>query len=217
MRDLFGGKIELYHVLHDLHFQSHELESNRMGIEHLESVKDFIRKGMFPEATIISHRELHSEHLAVPSYIKAAEIAIERNADFHLWIEDDALVLDRECHNWNSQLKDADVGLYRDNGHHQMINTAFFLSSRGFDERMLDIFKHYKADGKDYFATSMGSQTEHFFWRASKKQVVLNNTYAERHHPPNGKTIPELKKWLRLIIPEIQEEHLSYLHLDFGE
>jgi hypothetical protein len=220
MKDLFDGEIELYHVFHDFHFQHDELESNRSyGELHLDRVRMFIDGEAFSEAKIIRHREVNYDHFAVPSFIKAAEVALEREADFHLWMEDDAIVLDEDCDRWGELLKGCDVGIYRDTRRHKMFNTAFFLSTREFDEKAVTALRGYERDSAvDYFKMGHGSQIEHTMWRASRKQAVLNKRYASRHHP-GGKwgTVSELRKWVKDAIPEITDEHLSYLYLDFGD
>jgi hypothetical protein len=217
MRKVFGGQMELYHIFHDLHVKDDELESNRShGLEHLDRVNHFIKKGLFSEAFIVRHQERNIEHLAIPSFLKAARIAIRENADFHVWLEDDAIILDKECNKWKDDLKNADVGLYRDTRWQKMINCAFFVSTREFDKRMVNIFSDYQRDNTENYIP-FGSQVEHFLWRASKSQALLKGKYAERHHP-SGKWkvhLPALKKWLVDAIPEITQEHLDYLNLDF--
>jgi hypothetical protein len=219
MREMFDGKIELYHIFHDLHTQHGELESSRDYTEDsLENVRQFIEYDLFSEAIVISHRESSIEHLALPSFKMALEMTIQRDADFHLWMEDDAIIFDKECNLWEKKLGDADVGLYRDTRSQKMINTAFFLSRGSFDRRMLKYIKNYHRDSAEDYSP-FGSQIEYAFWSASKSQAVLKAEYAKRHHP-YGKwrsTISDVKRWLKGAIPEISEDHLDYLRLDFAE
>jgi len=98
MREVFPGSLELYHVHHNSNVKDTQLHSSKfLGESHLDNVRRFIAEGRYPEANIIEHSKTNMELPLIPSVMLAAQTALERDADLHLWIEDDAIVFDLEC------------------------------------------------------------------------------------------------------------------------
>lgn len=215
MQALFPGEMKLFHIFHDSNQEGSEIESNRLSDSHRKNVWDFLSKKLYPNAKIIAHQETSTENTALPSYRLAAEIAMEEQADFHLWIEDDALVFDTECNLWPERVKD--IGLYRFTQKQEMVNPSFLLSTPGYNRRLLELFKNYRKEDSSLYAI-YGSQIERVFWQAVQHSVVLPKKFANRHHPYPSKWAvwrPELEQWLQQRIPEISTAHLGLLKLDF--
>lgn len=217
MKESFG-EVKLFHVFHNLHVRHGQLESNRdYGLEALGRVRYFIGNKKFNEAIVVDHQEVNLNHLILPSLIMCADIAIKEKADYHLWLQDDAIVFDKDCHLWQFIMKGKDVGLYRNTFGQQMINLAFFLSNTDFSKKLLPSLKEYVRDNSRDWGP-VGSQMEHLFWNTCSNPVLLNKDYATRHHI-GGKwtfTAEDLKVKLKEMIPEITEEDLGLVDLDFA-
>ena len=220
MRKAFGGEVKLYHIFHDMHVEDKQLQSNKVyDLSDVNRVWEFIYRGFYNEAKFVPHQEVNTELLSLPSMMKAAEVAIEEKADFHLWLEDDAIVYDLECGKWAELMKGATVGLYRSTVKQQMINPSFFVSTVEYDRKLLEALKDYKKEPHEKFA-QYGSQIEHLLWTLCENPVLLNSAAAQRHHPYGTKWsvwLPELKEWLKSTIPDIQPEHVGLLDIDFAK
>ena len=152
---------------------------------------------------------------------------LEQNADFHLWIEDDAIVYDTECNVWATTLGSGDVGIYRDNSEKQMINMAYFLSTKEFDQRLRQLLCEFHKNmnisqnkGKFDEFKRQGNLIEHMFWRAARDLIYLGPDKVIRHHPhptPYKKTGKDVREWLKKNIPNIEDEDLDVLQIDFDD
>jgi hypothetical protein len=219
MRKIYPGDFSLVHIWHNAHNPDYHLESNRkLGGEKLLNVEAFINSNKFFNAEIITHNKTSPEWPGLESIKLALETTIARNADFHLWLEDDAIVYDKDCDYWATTLGSCDVGLYRDTNCKQMINTAYFLSTSEFDKRLLHIIHEYKAKPRDLYK-GKGSQLEHTFWLAARKPSVFDLDKAIRHHPysKHTKTSKDVADWLSRKLPDISTGDLHTLRLDFDE
>lgn len=220
-----GGIVHLYHIFHDLEGIKGQLESNRViPDKSLVRVRGLTGTGYFGEARIVRHARTHFWPI-VPSLQLAAETALKLNADFHLWLEDDAIVYDTDCDTWALTLRDADVGLYADTDAKQMINTAYFISTREFDERFLRVLSELKPGvtlnsnlGKwsDYIGKN--SLIEHCAWRAARKPVYLGPDKMYKHHlyERYRRTKAMVAAWLKNTIPGITDDDLATLSDDFA-
>ena len=210
MKHVFPGEMKLYHIFHDVHVDNTILESNRLNHKHLDNAREFIRNDRYQNATIVKHKEVNPELLSLPSCRLGVEIALEENADLHLWLEDDAIVFDKDCASWSPKI---DIGLYRYTMHAEMVNCAFMLTSSDYDRKILPQLCSYEDDHKIY---PNSSQIEHMFWQNVKTHVMLNPDNATRHHPyPPAVTKDNVRDWLRYKIPNIEQEDINMLDLDF--
>jgi len=226
MKERFCGKLELWHIFHNADYKGAGLDSNKqLGREHVDRVSKWISKHKFFNANILSHKENSKEAPMLPSVERALRLAKEERADLHLFLEDDALVYDPDCGTWATTLGDCDVGLYRNTPGHGMINTAYFLGTAEFDNRLSKILEEYKRGmslpankgfWEDY--RNKGSQIEHTAFRACRKPAILKSSCAVRHHVKNGSkyrsTTADVKAWLTRTFPEITTEDLNLLDLD---
>jgi hypothetical protein len=228
MREQFHGDVQLYHVFHDCHISGSAMASNKVDETHVQKVRAAIDDGMFSHAKIIKHHEINEDWPALPSFVLAATLIPKVvNADFHLWLEDDAIVYDPDCGSWAITLGSHDVGLYQNTNEKQMINTAYFLSTNEFDvrfSRMLTEFKRtlqipQTAKGAWDNYTGRGSLIEHCAWRAARSAVYLGPNKAFRHHPHPRYTKDRamVHAWLENTIPNITADDLALLALDFPD
>ena len=228
MKERFNGRILYYHILHNLHDSKHNLFSNKQLCENkLKLVEEYIKQEKFKNAHILSHERTSAAWPALHSVKIAANcLGSIGFYDFHLWMEDDAIIYDTDCDQWATILGSADVGLYRNTDKKQMINTAYFLSTPEFDHRILRILEEFHNDldirqNKGLFDNFKGgaSTIEHLFWRAARKPVLLNPDHAMRHHPyvKHRRTGEEVRRWLRRTIPNISNEDIELTKQDFDD
>ncbi len=183
MKERFNGRILYYHIFHNSHDCNYNLFSNKHLCENkVKSVEEYIRQGKFKNARILSHEQTTAGWPALHSVKLAANCLGSSGCyDFHLWMEDDAIIYDTDCDQWATILGSADVGLYRNTDKKQMINTAYLLSTPEFDHRISRILEEFHSDldirqNKGLFDNFKGggSTVEHLFWRAARKPVLLN-------------------------------------------
>lgn len=106
-------------------------------------VRAWTEDGKFEGATIVQHDVVHRPYPSLPSVHLGVEHALNRGADFHLWLEDDALVLDRSCPMWTELLEGREVGVYPPTPQH--LHTAFLVTTPPFDRRILPQLADYQA------------------------------------------------------------------------
>ena len=229
MQRRFNGELKLIHIFHDIHLPNERLASNKLDETRLDNVRTFMRDGRYANATVLTHREISSEWPCLPSVKYACDQTISKNMDFHLWMEDDAIVYDLYCGQWATNLGSHDVGLYMNTINKEMINCAYFLSTQEYDNRLLVMLEEFKKNmpikngqGKiigDY--STMGSVIDHVFYRACRSPVYIGPGMAYRHHPyANGghrKTGTDVKHWLQNTLPYIDNKDLDLLNLDFDD
>lgn len=212
MKSLFCGEMKLFHIFHNFHAAS-RLASGKLSSGRLNKVKEFIYNGMYSNAEVIEHTtDCSNTWPALASVKLAARLTIKENADFHLWMEDDAIVYDTSCNKWATTLGSADVGLYRDTFHKGMINTAYFLSTKEFDSRLIPILEEFKATAKD-----KASLIEGVLHRTARQPVLLEHENAIRNHHSRNytRTKEDIKNWLKDRFPKISMSDLALLDLDF--
>lgn len=211
MKETFPGEVKLYHIHHDTHIEDNRLASNReLDHDNLLHVRKYIKSF----SNVISHQEIFKDFLLLPSCRIGINICLQENADLHLWLEDDAIVHDTSCHTWIEQMKDKDVGTFRQTAQNGMFNCAFMLSTKSYDKRLLLSLENYKDDGI-YYPES--SQFENLLYKNANASCLLNRNAAFRHHP-RGKykiTGKEVADWLKNTIPDITEDDINLLKYDF--
>lgn len=227
MRQCITGEVKLFHIFHDGHNTSAgKTNSAKMRADRVDMVKAHISSGSYPEAIIRSHKRTCDFHPVLPSLQLAVQVALEEQADFHLWLEDDAIVYDQDCGTWATTLASGDAGLYADTDKKQLINTAYFLSTREYDQRFNLLLQEFqnrptitanKGRWDDY--AGRGSLIEHVAWRAARRPVYLGPGKMFRHHPyaRHTKTAAMVKEWLRNNIKGITKPDLDLLALDFED
>jgi hypothetical protein len=208
MRALFPGSVECVLVQHRADAASGEtaLESLRHGRDKLELVARWTAEGRYDGADIIGHDILHAAYPSIPSLHLGVKEALARHADFHLWLEDDALVFDRDCAHWDALLGGREVGVYRPFHH---LNSAYLLTRPSFDRRVLGPLSDHAS------FTWRGRRIEPFLRQHMRtRRAYLEPRYAVRYHhryyPYTG---------LRYVVDALRElapEALPLLDLDFG-
>ncbi len=210
MRRLFAGEVEVVLIQHraDASGGGTELESiaDGDGRAKLELVRRFTEEGRYRNADIIAHDIRHPPYPSIPSYHLAVREALQRGADFHLWMEDDALVFDRQCGQWDSILGGTEVGCYRRHSAH--LHSAYLLTRPSFDARIV-------LQLADYESWTWKRRIEPFLRRnQATRRTILRRHYAVRYHhryyPFTG---------LRYVVDAVREiapEAVSELDLDYG-
>jgi hypothetical protein len=216
MRDVFPGSLELYHIHHNSHVEDTQLHSSvHLGEENLNNVRRFIAENKYPDARIIEHSRVNKELPLIPSVLLAAQTALEREADLHLWIEDDAILFDLDCWRWPHKVA-CELGSYRNTVHQKMIVCSYYLSRPSFDGRLIPALHSYKKEPNWKYAR-YGSQYEHMLFNiGGQKLSILNSECAYRHHLHSTwrKTRADVERWLKKHLP-ITAEDLELLKLDF--
>lgn len=207
MRAWFGGRMDVVIIQHraDARGGNRRLESLKQGTKGLELVRQFTEEGRYEGAEIIGHEIIHKPYPSIPSFHMGVKAALDRNADFHLWLEDDALIVDPECCRWDERLGPREVGVY--NTFHAL-NPAYLLTRRSFDARIVGPLSRYE-DWRE------SSRFEVFLRRKMRtSRVHFDRSYATRNHyhvyPYAG--LRYVAERVRQLAPE--DAHL--LDLDFG-
>jgi hypothetical protein len=207
MRERFQGEMSCVIVQHraDARGGNRRLESLKQGTKGLDLVRRFTEEGRYDGAEIIGHEIVHKPYPSIPSFHLGVKAALERDADFHLWLEDDALIVDPDCGRWDELLGPREVGVY--NTFHAL-NPAYLLTRRCFDERILEPLSRYQ-DWRE------SSRFEVFLRNKMRtSRVYFDRSYATRNHyhayPYAG--LRYVAERVRTLAPEAA--HL--LDLDFG-
>jgi hypothetical protein len=208
MRRIFGGVMECVIIQHRSQAPGgdHKLESTRWDPEKLAVVRRWTEEGRYQGADVIPHSIDHQPYPSIPGYHLAVKEALDRGADFHLWLEDDALVFDRACDRWDELLGGTEVGVYR--RFHQL-HSAYLLTRPSFDRRILPKLG-------DYGRWNWRGRIEPELRRNMRTRLTfLEMSYAVRYHnryyPYTG------LRYVVQAVREIAPEALPLLELDFGE
>ena len=178
-------------------------------------IAEWTDAGRYAGATIVRHDEPLDPRYPqlLPSYRIGMEIARRERADFHLWLEDDAIVLDRDCGQWGDLLADKDAGVYQ---LVQNICPAFFVSTPAFDTRLLSIVRDRKVDGihqpfddTQGWRPSLGDVEYYTTWACKTERALLNPASVARvHSRPESH---QLVQFVRAIAPR----EAGLLNIDF--
>lgn len=163
--------------------------------------------GRFAGADVVSHDVHNPNYPSIPTFHRACREALERGADFHLWLEDDALVCDPDCGRWPEIFGQREMGVYR---YFSEINAAFFVTRPAFDARALPGLAQYERWTKK-------ERIERFLRRNLRTpRAHLNPAHAVRTHrnpfPHTGARF--VADMVRRIAPE--DAHLLDLELGPG-
>lgn len=94
------------------------------------------------KVTIIKHAERLGRYPSLPSMRKGIEKAIEEDADFHIWLEDDAIICDRDIQMWSQLIPNGSIATYdywEENGS-RFMKSAWVITTKDFDKRILPYF-----------------------------------------------------------------------------
>ena len=174
MRRMIDGQVEVAIIQHRKIPRNADtfLATNKTA-GGTQRVADWTRSGRFEAATIIGHDIEHPPYPSIPSFHLACEAALERRADYHLWLEDDALVWDEECDRWPEIFGPREIGVYRS---FSAINASYFVSRPDFDQRILSGLA-------DYGHWSRKRRLEPWLWQNLRtRRVRLSPRYAVRTH-----------------------------------
>lgn len=209
MQECFPGELEAVVIQHRANAAggNRRLESLKGDSdERLDRVLKWTEEGRFAGATVLPHDVIHRPYPSIPTVHRGVQAALERDADFHIWLEDDALLLDFDCADWDKLLGQSEVGVYR---RFHYLNTAYLVTRRSFAERIEKPLSRYD----DW---SENSRLEKFLWRqlaTSRAYLKPENAvrYHHQYYPYTG--LRYVADALRRIAPEA----LPLLDIDFGE
>jgi hypothetical protein len=178
------------------------------GSEGMERVRRWTDEdGKYDAADeVFVHREIYVRYPSLPSVRYAVEVALDRDADFHLMLEDDALVCDEECGSWPEFFGPGEIGVYR---YYHYCNSAFLVMRPPFLRRILPGLQ-------DYDSWNERSRLERFFFRHMRTtRTHLNPAAAVRAHP---REFPYTGMgYVADMVRRIAPEKLRLLDIDFGE
>lgn len=208
MQQRFPGEIEVLLIQHQAKQQRFaRLQSAKLPADREQLLAEWTAAGRYQPASVLRHAEWHEPYPNLPSMQIAAEEALRRKADFHVWLEDDAMLVDEDCDRWEELLAGAELGVYRSGA--KMINHAWFISRPSFDQRILPGIKRR-------WMWRRFSRLESWLRTQTKTAPAeLEPRFATRHHhkeyPYTG------MPWLVAAIAELCPEELDLLTIDFGE
>ncbi len=209
MRERFRGTIEVVLIQHRTLPGGADgfLETTHVDLSWGQRVQQWSEDGRFAPADIITHDIQNPSYPSIPSLHFACRESLERGADFHLWLEDDALVWDPEFGRWPEMFGDREIGVYRS---FSDVNSAFFVTRPSFDRRVLSALE-------DYGRWSRAERIERFLRKSVRtRRAHLNPAYAVRNHrnlyPFTGPRF--VADMVRRLAPD--EAHLLDLELGAG-
>lgn len=209
MRELSGFEFDVYLVQHLTPVYHACLETST--INGVEKVKKMTDEGKFEGAHIIQHSENNDMCPPLPSYKKGVEVFLREKGDLHIWLEDDALIMDKNPRRW---LDIKDVGTYI---RLPFVPVRHTITTRAFDERMLQKMNTEQWDAsawgrKYWFGCPLKGHPEYFMTECCKKKLHLKRKFAVFHHDgPSWKVRVDLN-FLKEFIPQ---DELKILDLDF--
>lgn len=208
MQERFPGEMSCVIVQHrtDASGGNSRLTSLSEDDGGLERVRRFTEEGYYEGAEIITHDVVHKPYPSIPTIHLGVKAALDRGADFQLWMEDDALIIDPHCGRWDELLGAREVGVY--NTFHAL-NSAYLLTRRSFSERIVKPLSQYK-DWRE------SSRLEVYLRRQMRtSRVYFDRSFAIRNHYHTYPyaSLPYVVERVRAIAPEA----VHLLDLDFGE
>jgi hypothetical protein len=207
MRRVFPGQIDVVLVQHrvDASGDNTRLESLRSGTAGLERVRRYTENGMYEGAEILAHEIVHRPYPSIPSYHLAVEAALSRQADFHVWLEDDALIYDLACGRWDELLGPREVGVY--NRFHAL-NTAYLVTRRRFAERIVGKLSRYDE-------WHQGTRLEVYLRQSMRtSRVYLERSAATRYH--HHEYLHASLRYVAEAVRQIAPDAVHLLDEDFG-
>lgn len=176
MRDVTGWDFRTWIIRHEA-MGGGPLSTNRSKRTN-QRVLQWQDEGMYEGAEVFSHSEWFPALPSLPSFLMAAEIALREDADYHLWLDDDAIVLDEECA-WEG-IREA--GVYREN---DIINQAYFVSRPMLDARMTDMLRLVEGDWS-HAGKNAGYLLEKRLADMCRRKKQLEGRFAARIHMGSG-------------------------------
>lgn len=207
MQAVFPGQLDCVLIQHrvDASGGNKRMESLKNGSEGFERVRQFTSEGRYEGAEVISHEIVHKPYPSIPSYHLGVQAALDRNADFHLWLEDDALVYDPDCARWDDLLGPREVGVY---WRFHELNSAYLLTRRSFAERIVGPLSRYEQ-------WKPQSRIEAFLRRSLRtSRAHLEYSHATRYH--NHEYPYAGLRYLAAKVRELAPEAAPLLDLEFG-
>ncbi len=222
MEKKIGKKIEVHLVQHNFPINlKSRMATSLYPTEREQLVQNWTAEGKYGDSIITRHQIQNLPDPALPSWQIGFKHAINSDADFFLWLEDDAFVYDESCDLWPTLLQDVLVGSYRSEPH-GYIRNAHYVCARQFVEKFIpvlentsswNIHKSIFSDEKNKILNKDAPRMESALTKhAGSEWVKLNSSYAGRY---SSKT--EGRKYLFNLLKKVCPDELDLIFLDFPD
>jgi len=209
MKKIFPGELKVYLIQHTGGFKrtiETRLETDKIPNSKLKLVQKWTKEGRYKGATIM--------------LIKGVEIAVKEKADFHLWLEDDALIFDKDCNKWPELMKGKYIGDYEKN---DIVRVAYLLTTKTFDKKLLPLLKtnmNKFQKHKDNYDSLKNLEPWKIESRLAieggNKRVLLNKNYAARAHQFSKKLRWDGEHKIIKMIKKVAPKEKKIFDIDFG-
>jgi hypothetical protein len=210
MKELSGFDFEIYLIQHTTPETNRVLTTCRESWSKIENVQQWTKDGKFTGANIIQHSE--NDHIcpAFPSYKIGVETALKEKADLHIWLEDDAMILDKNPKKW---LEIKCVGTYQN--WWRFIPVRHTITTRSFDGLMLHKMNTEKWDIRNFTYDNKGfvplkGHPEHFTTECCKERLELDEKDIAYNHCLSTLNMDLIRE----IVPK---EEIHFLNLDYPQ
>lgn len=206
MRKLSAFDFEIYLIQHLTPTYLFGLETS--NITGLEKVEQWTKEGKFYGAHIVQHSEVYKTCPALPSYKLGVEIFLREKGDLHIWLEDDAMIMDDDPKSWFA-IKS--VGTYRVSDNIPIRHT---ITTRSFDIDILHLMNTEQWN-LDWSNKPLRGHPVYFMTKCCKTlKTMLNPMCVAFYHFSSNE--PRYNRvWnLELVKSVIPEEEQFFLNLD---
>ncbi len=205
MKEILGGEVKAFLIQHRTQVTS-PTQTASIDKSRIDLVTEWTLNDKYRNAEIVGHES--TSPIPYDSYRIGLDLALREQADFHVWLEDDALIFDTACDMWPEKLKHHDVGTYRIHSKHVLV--CYCVSRRSFDLEMKSMMDQYEWTYAAKQGVPLLGHIEWFSTQSSKTgQADLGRDFADRIHPSHNSPI------LIDIIRKVAPEKLELLYIDF--
>lgn len=216
MKESFPGDLELNIIQHVGGFTKKPLThlvTSRMDNNKLKLVQEWTDAGRYAGANIIQHKEKWPRYPHMPSFKRGVELAVNGNFDYHIWLEDDALIFSDDCSKW-CNIEDGYIATCNSS---KIVCVAFMLTTLGFDKQILPLVSNkniWKLGGTNFNkdGTLKPCRVEaRFALEAGDKRVPFR-VWRARMHKNKQEPRQKLSEFISWIAPGKEK----LLEIDFG-
>lgn len=209
-KEILKDNVELVLIQHKSNIQKGQFgETNKLPDDRIQLVEDWTKKGRFSHADIVEFDIIHNNYSTIPGYYMMTQAAINRGADLHLWLEDDAIVFDPNPKNWDHILGTREIGVW---GNYAQLNIAHLLTRSTYDRRIFEGLKNYQRwDSKHLLKRNIEP------WLRSKKKTsraYLPPEYCVRSHIRNYPNCG--LRYLADVVRNLAPDEAEILDIDYG-
>ena len=175
MQQLFPGQMKVFLIQYIGKASENLMQTSKIDNSRLELVRQWTKEGRYDGAEVVVHSESFSRCPPMPSYRIGVENALREKSDFHIWLEDDAIIYDEECDKLPRLIGNNEVGVYTP--HYKVLCPAYLITTPSFDERVGLLLK------KEILFRKGPASIENVLTANCKSEwSILNPKYAARFH-----------------------------------